>query len=184
MAESVSKVYADAVFELCCEEDKLDTVYEELKELDAILYDKESGAGELVEFLSTPVISDEEKIGVLKNIFEGRLDTLTLDFLCLLTEKGRFGFYDRIFEELRTLYNDKMNILEVTAVTSEPMSDRLAEKLKAKLEATTGRQVILTRKLDKSLIGGIVVRYGHTQLDSSVKTKLDKLKAQINSVIA
>ena len=43
--------------------------------------------------------------------------------------------------------------------------------------------MILHEKLDKSILGGIVLRYGNTQIDSSVKTKLDKIKAQIDSAI-
>ena len=42
----------------------------------------------------------------------------------------------------------------------------------------------LVEKVDKSLMGGIVLRYSDTEIDGSVRTKLDDIKAQIDGVIA
>jgi F-type H+-transporting ATPase subunit delta len=89
-----------------------------------------------------------------------------------------------IYGDFRARYNEKMNILEVTAVTAEPLSARLREKLVDKLGKVTGKKIVLSEKTDKSIIGGIVLRYANTEIDSSVKTRLDKLKAQIDGVIA
>jgi F-type H+-transporting ATPase subunit delta len=83
----------------------------------------------------------------------------------------------------KQMYYDKKNILEVTATTTVPMTAALRQKLTDKLEKVSGKSVILHEKLDKSILGGIVLRYGNTQIDSSVKTKLDKIKAQIDSAI-
>ena len=82
------------------------------------------------------------------------------------------------------MYNDKKNILEVTAITASPLSAELRKRLTDKLSKSTGRSIVLTEEVDKSIIGGIVVRYGNTELDSSVRTRLDKLKAQITNTIA
>ena len=81
------------------------------------------------------------------------------------------------------MYYDKKNILEVTATTVQPLSEKLREKLVQKLEGASGKSIILHEKQDKSILGGIVLRYGNTQIDSSVRTKLDKIKAQIDSAI-
>ena len=64
-----------------------------------------------------------------------------------------------------------------------PMSETLRKKLVAKLENVSGKSIILHEKQDKSILGGIVLRYGNTEIDSSVKSKLDKIKAQIDSAI-
>ncbi len=185
MAESVGKVYGTAFFQLCEEENCLEKAYNELGEVIKLLYEgNDDDVSEYVKFLSSPLISADEKVQSLKSVLESQLSALTLDFLCLVTEKGRFRYMSEIFGEFKQMYNDKMNILEVTAVTAEPLSGRLRDKLKTKLESVTGKTVLLSEKVDKSLIGGIVIRYGNAQIDSSVKTRLDKLKAQINGVIA
>lgn len=189
MAESVGKIYSTALFELCCEQDSpentLENTYEEFKDVVELLYDSGSeDCHDLVKLLGSPLISGQDKTGCLDAVFKGRISDMTLDFLCLVADKGRFGQITEIFGEFRKMYNDKMGILEAEAVTAEPLSAELKEALIAKLSKTTGRKVSLTEKTDKSLIGGIIVRYGNTEIDGSVRTRLEKLKAQINGVIA
>ena len=65
----------------------------------------------------------------------------------------------------------------------QPLSDKLRKKLVDKLQSVSGKTVILHEKLDKSILGGIVLRYANTEIDSSVKTKLDNIKAQIDRII-
>ena len=102
----------------------------------------------------------------------------------LTAEKNRADRLGEIYGEFRQMYNDKLGLLEVTAVTAQPMTEELRKRLTDKLSKTTGRRIVLTEQVDKSIIGGIVVRYGNTELDSSVKTRLEKLKAQITNTIA
>ena len=69
-------------------------------------------------------------------------------------------------------------------MTAMPLSERLRDKLAAKLEAVSGAKIVLVEKVDKSLMGGIVLRNSDTEIDGSVRTKLDDIKAQIDGVIA
>ena len=48
----------------------------------------------------------------------------------------------------------------------------------------SGAKIVLVEKVDKSLMGGIVLRYSDTEIDGSVRTRLDDIKAQIDGVIA
>jgi F-type H+-transporting ATPase subunit delta len=182
MAETVGKVYSTALFELCTEQDKLEKVFGDYSEFEELM--KNSDCAEYLKFLASPLISGREKADSLKAVFADKIDALLLDFLCLTAEKNRADRLEEIYGEFRKMYNDKLGLLEVTAITSEPMTAELRERLKDKLSKTTGRRIVLTEEVDKSLIGGIIVRYGNTELDSSVKTRLDKLKAQITNTIA
>ena len=77
-----------------------------------------------------------------------------------------------------------MNILEVTVITSQAMSDGIRQKLKDKLGSVSGKTILLDERVDRALLGGIILRYENTEIDSSVKGKLEKLKKQIDSTIA
>ena len=110
-----------------------------------------------------------------------------------MSEKGRIRFLPEICAKFKELYEKHNNIIEVTAVTAMPLSERLRDKLVAKLEAVSGAKIVqterrtkivLVEKVDKSLMGGIVLRYSDTEIDGSVRTKLDNIKAQIDGVIA
>lgn len=69
-------------------------------------------------------------------------------------------------------------------VTAVPLSSALSMKLKEKLEKTLNKKIIMHESTDRGLLGGIIVRYENSEIDSSVRGRLEKLKLQINSVIA
>ena len=180
MAETLEKVYASALFELCDDENSLKNVYEEFVQVVEIFDANE----EYVKLLSSPLVDNCDKDNILIKTFGGKISDLFLDFLCLLSDKGRAGHYERIFNEFKNMYNDKMNILEVKVITTEQISEKIRQRLIDKLEKVTGKNVILKEEIDPSLLGGIIVKYDNTEIDSSVKSKLDKLKRQIDSTIA
>ena len=180
MAESLKNIYAEAVFELCCEQGIEKQACEELEAVGGIFAENE----EFVNVLRSPLVGADEKKQLLENVFGGRVSDTVLDFLCLTAEKGRAGFIPQICGEYKALYYKKQGILEVSVITAMPISEQLADKLRQKLEATLGKTVIMKQSVDKSLIGGIIVRYEGAELDSSVKGKLEKLKASIDSTIA
>ncbi len=180
MAKAVERVYADALFELSVEEGTLDVTFEELKALKEIFDENK----ELVSLLASPVVSEDEKHDIIKNIFEGRVSETTFNFLCVLADKGRAGFFDKIVDAFHSLYNTQKGILDVEVVTSEPLNEALEKKLAAKLEESTGKKVNIRKTVDKSILGGIVVRYENTEIDGSVKKRLADIRKSIDSYIA
>lgn len=180
MAESVKSIYAQALFELCSESERCDEVFEELSAAAQIFDENE----EFVSLLKSPLIETGEKHEVLEKTFGGRVSDLVFDFMCLVTDKGRAGYFADICGEFKQLYYKKKNILEVSVVTAMPLSDSLRDKLKDKLAQVTGKNIIMNESVDGSLIGGIIVRYENSEIDSSVRGRLDRLKEQIDSVIA
>ena len=180
MAQAVEKVYADALFELSVEQNTLEDTYEELKALKKIFDDNE----ELVLLLSSPSMGEGDKHSVIENIFKGRVSETTFNFLNVLADHGRVRFFDKIVEVFHGLYNDSKGIMEVEVVTTEPLNDTLKGKLKAKLEAQSGKSVIINSTIDKSIIGGIIVRYSDSEIDGSLKKRLNELRKSIDSYIA
>lgn len=180
MAETLERVYASALFELCCENNCLSEVYDEFGLTDKIFSENE----DFLKLLSSPLVTDRDKHDILDKTFSGKVTDLFMDFLCVLTDKGRANAFSDVYNEFRDMYNKQMNILEVKVTTSEKMSENIREKLVNKLSSVTGKTIMLDEKIDESLLGGIIVKYDNTEIDSSVKGKLDKLKKQIDSTIA
>ncbi len=180
MAEKLERVYAEALFELCCEEYCLKDTFDELSSLNDIFKSNEDFIG----LLSSPLLSEDEKNEVISNVFNGEVSKLTLNFLCVLSAKKRMNFFTGIYDEFKVMYLEETGILEVNITTAAEISANSREKLIHKLEKVTGKKIILNQKIDKSLLGGIKVQYGDKEIDSSVKSKLDDLKKQINSTIA
>lgn len=183
MNEKAEKVYGEAFFELCLEEkpDKLKEVYEELTALGGIFRENP----ELGKVMGAPTVSAEEKTSLTKEIIEsGNVSELSGNLLCVLAEKGRFSCYDGIVKHFRAKYNEHFKIAEITVTTSEPLSDKMREKIIARMSEITGKTISVREKLDPAIIGGIVIDYGSTRYDGSVRARLNALKSELGSIIA
>lgn len=180
MAGKVQRVYCTALFELGVESNMLDAFSEQMRTASKVF----ETTPEFVKLLSAPTVSAEEKSKMITTVFAGRFDKSIESFIHLLTDNGRIAMFEMIADEFIKMYNEHNNILEVTATTSISLSRELRDKLKAKLGSISGKNIVLVEKLDPSILGGIVLSYENTRLDASVKGKLEKMKSQINSIIA
>ena len=63
------------------------------------------------------------------------------------------------------------------------MDDEKIKELETELSKKYNKNVTLENKVDKSIIGGVLVRLGNTEIDGTIKTRLDELKNQLSQVI-
>jgi F-type H+-transporting ATPase subunit delta len=130
---------------------------------------------ELRSFLANPEIESDAKADVLTRIAKGA-STQVVNFLRLLAEKGRAGELPEIADELDTLVAVEQRILDVELTTATELSDEDFGRILGRIEASSGRKVQATRKVDPDLIGGIVLQAGSMRLDASVRGRLDRLR--------
>lgn len=173
MSGDVGKIYADALFELCKDDNSYDTVHKDLNDCNKVFTDNP----ELIKIMSAPTITAEEKIALIDKIFDGC--GIVSNLLCILAEKNRIVCIDRITETFNALYNEFKNIAEMTVTTCVPLNDDMRTKLIAKLSKQFGKTVVLTEKVDPSIIGGVIVKYGNTMMDNSVRTKLASVNREL-----
>ena len=179
MAEIIGKNYGSALFSIAIDEGKQELILGELTTINNILNEN----SDFIKLLNTPSITMKEKMQVLSSALEGQIDENTYNFLCLLTEKGRILYLNEITDAYRELYNNYYNLTEVRVTTVIPLNDELRAKLIKKLETITGKEVTIIEEIDPDIIGGIIINYDNTQIDASVKTKLDGLRAQIRDMV-
>ena len=182
MNDNAAKVYGEAFFELCCEENEssLKDNLEELTELDKIF----SQNPEFIKLMSTPTIPNDEKIDLCNEIVKsGNVSELSGNLLCILAEKSRMSCFSGVVKQFRELYNDKFKLADITVTSTEPLSDAMKEKISAKMSQVIGKTVTIVEKVDPTIIGGIVIDYGSRRYDGSVKARLAALKDELGSVI-
>ncbi len=179
MAKLISKTYGEALFELAVEEQKVDSFMEEIQALLQIL----SVNKELGSLMNHPKISKEEKLHVMKNIFEGRIDSQLLGFLSLIIAKDRYAQAEEILQYFLDQVKELKGIGVAYITTPESLKKEQRQQIAAKLLRTTKYQRMeMHYKRDKSLIGGIVIRIGDRVVDSSVRTKLDELQKSLMKI--
>ena len=76
------------------------------------------------------------------------------------------------------LYNEHEGIIRVDVTTAYDLNDSQRKELLDALSTSTGKNVKMDHKVDKEIIGGVIVRIDDTVLDGSVKHKIRKLKNQ------
>lgn len=179
MAKLISKTYGEALFELAVEENKVDSFMEEIQALRQILAENK----ELDSLMNHPKIIKEEKLQVIKNIFEGRIDSELLGFLNLIITKDRYGQVDSILQyfldQVKELKGIGVAYVTTPGALKKEQRQQIAEKL---LKTTKYRRMEMHYSRDRSLIGGMVIRIGDRVVDSSVRTKLDELQKQLMKI--
>lgn len=179
MAKLISKTYGEALFELAVEENKIPVLVEEIQTILQVL--KENP--EFLSLMTHPKISKEEKINVMENVFRGRVQKELTGFFELIVRKDRYGEIEAILNYFLDEVKKLQGIGVVRVTTAEPLGLLQKQKVEKRLLETTGyRRLEVHYGTDKELIGGMVIRIGDRVVDSSVKSKLDKLTKQLLKV--
>ncbi|MCM1298850.1 MAG: ATP synthase F1 subunit delta [Firmicutes bacterium] len=185
MTGAVEKNYSLALFEAVVEADRENpekNLEEARKQLAAVNEIAGSCDG-FQKLMDSPAVAVGEKLEVLKEAFEGKISHFLYNFLCVVTEEKRWDYFDKINSAFSNLCNERLGIAEITVTTAYPLDDQQREKIKKKMAEITGKKIEMSEKTDSSLMGGIVVDYGDTRMDGSVKTRLENLKESLSQLI-
>lgn len=180
MIDVIANRYAEALFQLSEDENISTEIYNELHNVVDIVKNNK----ELDNALKSPLVSKAEKINLIEVLFNNQINNNLKNFLKILVEKGRISSLKSIELTFKQLLNDKNNIIEGTVISAVPLTDEKIKKLEEKLSKKYNKNVTLENKVDNSILGGVLIRLGNTQIDGSVKTRLDNIKEQLAQVIS
>lgn len=179
MAKLVSKVYGDALFELAVEEDKLESIWEEVRVISQALEENP----EFLPTLKHPDMSMEKKQELLKEVFGNRLSTDVMGLLDVMVRKNRIGDLNKVLDYFETRAKERQKIGIVNVYT--PIELSVADKKRVEervLEVTDFASLEMNYLVDKHLLGGMVIRIGDQVLDNSIRSKLDAMSRQLAAV--
>ncbi len=165
--------HAQAVFQLALDRGQLHEWLEQLKAIAATVSE-----AQLRAILDSPKIHLDEKVGLINRCLPGA-DQLLLNLLYLLMARRRLRLIDDIVSEYERLADAYQGLEHAEVTTAVPLDEEDKAKLSQRLSAVTGTEIVLTAKVDPSLIGGFVARIGDWVLDGSTKSKLDSLRKSL-----
>ncbi len=178
MAKLVSKTYGEALFEVAMEsgEDKAAQLQEEIKTLRTILAENP----EFDELMEHPGIPKQEKLQVLDEVFEGRISEELVNFLKIIVSKEHYKELDAVFDYFtdKVKAQRRIGIAYVTTAV-ELTADQKAAVEHRLLETGGYREMEMHYRTDTSVIGGMIIRIGDRVVDSSIRTKLEKMTKQL-----
>ena len=180
MISQVANRYAQALFELADENNKASEIYSEIVDLNSVI----SSNKNLYDVLRSPFITREDKVNVAIELFDGKVSKDTKNFLLVLIEKDRTTQLSSIVQAYKQMLNDKLNIAEGKVYTAVPLSPEQISELEKKLSAKYNKNIELENKIDKDILGGVLVRIGNEEIDGTVKSRLSDLSEVLSQVIS
>ncbi len=130
--------------------------------------------------LNSPVIREDKKNSILKEIFASQINELTLKFINLLTEKGRESTIEAICDAYTALYRDHNNILQVRIISAVKLEEATKNEIISKL-SDADKTLEVVEEINPELIGGFIVKIGDKQIDASVLGSFNKLKKEFKN---
>ena len=175
-AFSLATRYAKSLLQLAQEKGKLDEVFADMKSVNNIF----QTSADLKLMFKSPIITTDKKLNVVKQLFEGNVDTILYQFMVLIIKKGREAYLNQITEAFITQYNVVKNITPVTIKSAVKLDAGLVQNMIASLKAKEKLgEIQLHEIIDPSVIGGFVLMYGDKMIDSSVSRSLGALRSII-----
>lgn len=166
--------YANALFELAQDQKAVDAVSADLAALRRAL----DSSADLTRLVKSPVFSAQDQGKALKAVLSQMgAGELTSKFILLLASKRRLSALTGIMKAYETLVAKSRGETQAEVTSPRALSDAEVTELKAVLKSKLGKEPRLHAKVDPSLLGGLVVKVGSRMIDSSLRTKLDGLRA-------
>ena len=170
--------YAKAFFELAIEESSLDSRLRELNGVKELLTENP----DYVKLLDTPALAKEEKLSLISEAFSSLSDSAQ-NLLKILCEKHSVHTLPRIADCFSAMCDEELGIVRVEAVTAIPLTEKQTKALSDRLAHKLSKTVVLRNTTDKSILGGVKLRYSGIQLDGSVKTRLDAFEKSLKATV-
>jgi F-type H+-transporting ATPase subunit delta len=131
--------------------------------------------------LLSPIIRHDTKLVILRKIFKGKVNALTLSIFEIITRKNREPILASIAKEFHNAYNEHKGIGVATVTTAIPLDAKLRGEIEKLVRKYSDKKEIeLIEKVDREMIGGFILNVGDKQVDASIKNKLKALKVKFS----
>lgn len=168
--------YATALFELADETNALDTVEADLKSLGAMI----DQSADLSKFIRSPLYSRDEHTRALAALLEkSGAAGLTKQFVGTVAGHRRLFVLPGMIKAYGEMLAKKRGQMSAKVESAHPLSDAQLSQIKEILKGQLGSDVALETSVDPELLGGLVVRVGSRMIDSSLRTKLNRLQLNL-----
>ena len=180
VAQSLANVYAQALLGLVTDTGQARQLCAELADLVTVI-DGIAGASDL---LRTQLISKDDRLAMIRKIFEGRLSTVAEGLVMVMARHARLELLSTVQAQFCHLLNHRENIIEVQVTSAVPLDQPLLDRVADYLRQATGKEPLLSTSVDENLVGGVKVAIGDLVYDASVAASLKKMLKELTQKAA
>lgn len=184
LISSVAQRYAGSLFELAVEAKCVDAVEKELSSFAEAL----AGSEDLKRLIVSPVFSSEEQFSAIDAIVDSSglkgkgAGGLVGNLLRVVAANRRLSVLPEVIQAFHYLAASARGEVSAEVTSARAFSAAQEKELKAALKQVVGKDVTLRATVDPAILGGLVVRIGSRQIDTSLRTKLSSLKLALKEV--
>jgi F-type H+-transporting ATPase subunit delta len=178
MAQRVSgRRYAQALFEIAVEQDRIESYANDLEFADQVLQDEEFRA-----FLAHPEVPIGRKIGAIDAVLPA-ISPPVRNLISLLVSRGAVASVHDIwvgYVRLLDVHLGRQRVEVTSAVALEPPELEAITKF---VSGLIQKDVVVSTQVDEAILGGFIVQIGDQLLDGSTRTRLEQLRQQIRAEV-
>ena len=177
MAElaTLARPYAEALFQVATKGD-LNAARAEVDELAAV-----AGNPQLRQFADAPNASAAQVFDVVTSVVKTPLSDASKNLLRTVIENGRLSVLPEIASQFHALVSQRSGVSDAIVYSAFPIEPAQLADVVASLEKRFKRKLNASVQLQPDLIGGIRVVVGDEVLDTSVKARLEQMKAALTA---
>lgn len=169
--------YAKSLFDLALEQNQAEKAFADME----LIANTTKQSHDLVVLLNSPIISTDKKIAVINGVFGDKISQLTTAFLNIIATKRREHYIPGIAQEFVEMYKKHKGIEVAYLTTAVAIDDSTRQQILDLVKKQSGKEVELVEKIDSSVIGGFILRYGDNQIDTSVAGKIRNLRKEFDN---
>ena len=169
--------YAQAIFEIAREQDRLDQWEGELEFVEGVLADVEFKA-----FLKHADVPVWDKMRAIETVM-AELSPLVRNMVSLLVTKGLVDTVGDLRSAYVGLLDQHRGRQRVQVTTAEPLEPEELERITQFVSRLVKREVVVSTDTDDTILGGVVIQIGDRLLDGSVRSRLDALRNRMHSEV-
>ncbi|MBY3104033.1 F0F1 ATP synthase subunit delta [Rhizobium laguerreae] len=179
LISGVAERYASSLFELALEQGAVDSVTADLDRFQAMLDE----SADLKRFVASPVFSAEDQLKAIVAISEkAGISGFFANFLKVVARNRRLFALPGMIKAFRIIAANHRSEISAEVTSAHALSQAQETELKVALKSVTGKDVTIAVTVDPSILGGLIVKVGSRQIDTSLRTKLSTLKLALKEV--
>jgi len=174
----IASRYVSALFDVAKAASALAPVEKDLTDLAGAI----AAEASLTSFIESPLLNGSQQAKIIAALADSfKAHVVTKQFLITLAEAKRLNILQEVATQFAKKAEEDRGELSAELITAAPISTAEADEVAAHLGKAYGKKIKLKSSVDKSLLGGVVVKIGGVQLDSSIAGKLDRMNLALKA---
>lgn len=136
-----------------------------------------SESSDVAEFLNSPAIGKKAKAAALAPALKGKSSDLLRGLVGVLIQNNRLDLLRNIDAAYQKLLDERAGRVPVKVTAAIALSDDERAKLVTNLKNLLRQEPVLDVRVDPELLGGLVVQVGDSVIDTSVRSRLQSIRA-------